>query len=778
MSLGLGLVDRGARLFRSGATGLLGFGAALAGTAGMQPVGRHGGDLRDGDADEEEDEDAAFAAQGHDGGEYSDIMAARKYRYDRLNLAIPADESEVAVPDLSSGLVSISAASPPAGMALVRERRQVSMFWEEKLALVLFFLQMHALIWLQCYQYYPLKWREWWRWTLLFILDVHHLIRDSGGSNTASDSMVHSVFILALALASVAMYLLLKHTVYADRVAGSTAPDRHWVSFMRFQRWSLLWAEFLFVPLMLLWSRSWTCGSQNQLFWLQSTWTCWEGPHIVLFFVVSIVSLSFCGGLMALLYTRTKRLLVFHDPVLHERYLQAREMEYLLGVNNLYEYTSFYFMGSFKRAWAWNRLIQLVQKVLVTVLLLALGTMNAGDHLILQAVLILVLISGPPCLNFLWRTYRCPSSNALKAVLDMILFFTCVMNVIEANPVGFVSSFIDPNTFSAMMLLVNMVGIGGGAVVILYVLTRGKMAQARALVAGSAVSIDLFWPVSEMDLWALHKAVPELLSTLNAGKKLLDDARGTAEEFYPRQHLLEAVNAMRTLLHESKQRREGRMKGHRSSSSSATSALERARHRPSNRALTAAEEVELRRLLRLGEAKAVALEWTLQDMIEDMALLYNTLTARAGGEKASSSSAAAMASSSAAGSAAAGSRVERMRAALTGFSESLSAKQLDRALMHPYKRDFLARMLALRGIVAAGNDKFVFGERQGWAPPIEPVLDENALPVGLSSVQVRYDGSRVPAQPSPMAAASTEMHFRVHAPLVQPQLPASDEEQV
>ena len=38
---------------------------------------------------------------------------------------------------------------------IIRHPRHISMFWQEKIALGLFYLQIHALIWLQCYQFYP-----------------------------------------------------------------------------------------------------------------------------------------------------------------------------------------------------------------------------------------------------------------------------------------------------------------------------------------------------------------------------------------------------------------------------------------------------------------------------------------------------------------------------------------------------------------------------------------------------------------------------------------------
>jgi hypothetical protein len=138
------MVDREARVFRSGGTGLLGYGASLAGTAGMHPVR---GAADDDDVDDGVDAALRAAADASDdadglssssafGGRSS--ASARKYRYDRLNLSIDElGEHE------------------PSDRPLVKTHKNISMFWQEKLSLLLFFLQMHALIWLQCYQYYP-----------------------------------------------------------------------------------------------------------------------------------------------------------------------------------------------------------------------------------------------------------------------------------------------------------------------------------------------------------------------------------------------------------------------------------------------------------------------------------------------------------------------------------------------------------------------------------------------------------------------------------------------
>jgi hypothetical protein len=65
------------------------------------------------------------------------------------------------------------------------------------------------------------------------------------------------------------------------------------------------------------------------------------------------------------------------------------------------------------------QLFQLFQKFLLCLVLIALNPYNGGrDALMPQSVIFLVIISGPVFLNLFFRTYRCPSSNYLKAIFD------------------------------------------------------------------------------------------------------------------------------------------------------------------------------------------------------------------------------------------------------------------------------------------------------------------------------------------------------------------------
>ena len=157
----------------------------------------------------------------------------------------------------------------------------------------------------------------------------------------------------------------------------------------------------------------------------------------------------------------------------------------------------------------------------------------------------------------------------------------------------------------------------------------------------------------------------------------------------------------------------------------------------------------MNRVARLGEERSRALEWTLQDMVEDLALLYNTMSARAAKDLAASGGAATAAAASQA-------RLERMSGPLAGFSESLASKQLQCAMMHPAKRALLAKLLAIKALLSAGNESFVYGERPPWAQPVFPPPLEG----DPAAAQHAENGNQSPNQEDVM--------IRMDAPLLRP----------
>lgn len=168
------------------------------------------------------------------------------------------------------------------------------------------------------------------------------------------------------------------------------------------------------------------------------------------------------------------------------------------------------------------------------------------------------------------------------------------------------------------------------------------------------------------------------------------------DALFPTQPLLDAVHTMRALLSDAKARREGRAR-----------TLVVAERRPRQRQLTAEEQAAMTVSLRRGELVSRALEYTMQDMVEDLALLYNTVTTRISRAQPVTTRADAH-------------RVERIAAATAGFATDLKDKHRHRALMHPYKRDLLAKLMVVKSLLTAGNADFVYGQRPPWSAPVCP----------------------------------------------------------
>jgi len=517
-----------------------------------------------------------------------------------------------------------SSSLPPASIPILRHSRVVHQYVYDLCSVLIFYLQLHALIWLQCYDFYPAQWRIQWRWTLVTVLDVTNLVLDSGGTGIASNRKGHTAVIILIGVASFIIYTCLMRLFYAGRAAGSVSEERSRVSYLTFQRLALLYAEFLIIPLMLLLMRVWQCGEDGAVTYMSTihygddgeddtdndTIQCWSLSHVILLVIINVGVITAIATFTIVMYQRMKRGIVFHQPDTHEKYIQCRELEYLLGCSRLYEQTQFFYLSSFNRFWVWYRLLQLFQRVSLVFLLYVVRDSaggSVGEHVQVQSALFLALISAPSVATICYRTYRCSTINAIKAIGDAVLFLTCVLNVLIADSRGYTSSFLDPDTFSNMMLFINLVAMAAILLIITYthikVATIGKetmeaakddtdQTAATAAAATSAfpsidsdiddsavvsrpsfltrlrhsllgsvsdVGVDggvgvcggglsLLWPVRPSDLLAIEAVAPMLLQTLNDGKRMMEEASEGQEEGIQSGQLLGVIGSIRQVL--------------------------------------------------------------------------------------------------------------------------------------------------------------------------------------------------------------------------------------
>ncbi len=109
---------------------------------------------------------------------------------------------------------------------MLRGQRSVTMFWLEKFNLMIWFFQLHGILWVMSESRWnwPYDFLYWSRLTQIFTLDFYPLIK-YGDSLTTYDNYIHSWCIVLLPVLSLTLFQILKNTVYADSQEEHTLAD-------------------------------------------------------------------------------------------------------------------------------------------------------------------------------------------------------------------------------------------------------------------------------------------------------------------------------------------------------------------------------------------------------------------------------------------------------------------------------------------------------------------------------------------------------------------------
>jgi len=645
----------------------------------------------------------------------SELGFDTKLRYPSLNLNIDEHGDLIQV----IGRDGKKKAGP-----LTRQKKVVSLFWTEKVQILLWFIQMHGLIWLLSSKWpWPHEWLSWSRWTLLFILDWGTFFAGSsaddidpiGGTPWSSfNTLVWTAILISLPVLLALVYLCIYRRAYRDSIEGGDDRQKHWISRLTLDKSFLIIGEALYIPLSLVFFRAFTCNSDGYLVEIDPSITCWSGSHIGIVIAVCVILLPFIICLPAIIFYLTWKVVVFHDAIMHERYMQSRELEYLMGVNTLYETTNFHVIASNRRAFAHSRAIICIQKLLLVAIMMLMNTYFIDSSYKQPQAIIFLVVHLVPCIARLrYSQYRSASSNFCRSSVEWTLVFNNLLSVLSAGEMR--SAFLVATTLSRILLVANCIGLGCFVIFCVYALVSKEP-----------------WPTTEKDLLDVVQTSPQIINVLNNAKQLLQDAETAPAEFFPRKPISDAITEMRALLRETKRRRQATQHADgydndiNAINSNAHSALSssnegiRARQRVmgmgmgmgrgapngqqrSNGVGNGGDNDVTRnsladRLAKLREERkkerAMVLEWTLQDMTEDLALLHTSHSSQfaslAGDQEVK--------------------RYERMQDALSGLRETLARKSDDRILMKPEKKQLLQKLLVLRGLL---GEQFVYGISRG-----------------------------------------------------------------
>eukprot|EP00823_Brevimastigomonas_motovehiculus_P003704 TRINITY_DN2293_c0_g1_i1.p1 TRINITY_DN2293_c0_g1~~TRINITY_DN2293_c0_g1_i1.p1 ORF type:complete len:842 (+),score=222.09 TRINITY_DN2293_c0_g1_i1:110-2635(+) len=583
-------------------------------------------------------------------------MDEKLYRYSKLNLNLD-EYGEV-----------------KAQQRITRRDRHISLFWWEKFAVISYFFQIHALIWLAALHWrFDNTWMRVSRYTLLFNLDFATF-----GWHTGSpyDMTAQSIFISLLpSIVLVSFYLINKYA-YTDQWEPSLYEERHWISHLVFERVSHLIFDFLYIPTALVCvrvARCWSC-SCDSTYAADPAGACCQSSasQVTLTLFTVIFNWPFLLIYPFYLFRITVPLVVFGSKAAHEQYIKSREVEYVMGINILYEVTHFYLIASYTRRFALSRAGRCILKCLMVLMFAFIQTRTA-----LATGLLCVLFVGPAAYTMIYRQFRCLSTNILRGILDIGPSITLVVGFFVAT--GAKSSFFEGNGLFSLLMTINI----------------GVMCLALALIIYLLFirPNHAVWPITMTHVHEISLANPDLLTSVNIAKRLLEDARIAPKDFFPRHLVKEAINIIRTTI--AQLREQQSINKQEKDEAFRKEQMWRVLQLPKPRT----KEVEREALMQRGRQAAILLERMLMDLVEDLALLYQQLQLHARDRNKDEQERA---------------HNERLQESLSGFGESLERRHFDRLLMKREKCQLIDRLMVLGGLL---GDDFLHGTREEWKPP-------------------------------------------------------------
>jgi hypothetical protein len=419
---------------------------------------------------------------------------------------------------------------------VLRVNKDVSLFWIEKIRDLVFFFQLSGLLWVLGYNWWPQEWLREWSFVLLLNLEFVYLT-DVTGTRPDVSGMYYmwTLLVLVIVLGVVVGRYVIWRTEFADEdltLLRPREPSR--VSARMFSRYYALALEVVYIPGALAALRTLCCRSDASEYWFIEA-RCFSAAH-----VFSMVLAAFIVALLLLrlpiqLEQACKNIVLTrgndHAANLaeHERTLQTRELEYMMGISPYWETAEFEQITSFTRRFCYSRTRLLYTKLLlcaVTVLLGPTGWPSRWQVPVFGGIFFASQLAE----NTIERKYRCRSSEWMSYALNVSFLLQLLLGMLKAD--NFRSSFLVSSSLSSLMLGLNLITLALWIALGLFFTFFAKDT----------------WPVVEADVRLICLQNPLVVEALERAKHLLSDAHIVHTELFPRSELVLLLADLKTAL--------------------------------------------------------------------------------------------------------------------------------------------------------------------------------------------------------------------------------------
>lgn len=543
----------------------------------------------------------------------------------------------------------------------------------EKMIIMFNWMQLHGLLWVLATNY---PWPDGWLYAVIFAplsnFDVPEMIKFFTKDTYVPGGVIHALIFLIVPCLLVATFAIVRHQFRKKAPEGAVDDDIFIGKYTQVETAFLLAAEFLYIPCALAAFRCFACGrhptSGVDVLLLDFATECFSGLHIGLIIIAVILGGFYLVAVPCFYLYLTSKIVVFREPHSHDIFLQNRELEYLMGMNNIHETRRIHWISAFRRPFAYYRPWYCFHRLAMVAVLILVGPFVSPSAERVHPVILMCVINIPFLYNFAYKMFRVESSNRMIFCQILSVGFTNLVAIVSAGTP--LSKFLESGTLVPVLLGVN------GLCVAFFL---GFWIHSR-LVAREP------WPITEREVLDLCVTHAPLLSALNQSKVLLETGAFCPSEFFPRYKVKELAKVLREH-YKDFDRKLARMR-------LGLYNYPRGVHFERGHLNMDAQKVreKLDKRFDLG----ILLSDTVQDTIEDLAHLFTTMhNSLSAFSDASSEDQAA--------------KLRHMQGIIRGLGRSFKRKNFDRMLMKPEKHMLLRKLLVVRNLL---GDEFVYSQRK------------------------------------------------------------------
>uniref|UniRef100_A0A0G4ICJ1 Uncharacterized protein n=1 Tax=Chromera velia CCMP2878 TaxID=1169474 RepID=A0A0G4ICJ1_9ALVE len=393
-------------------------------------------------------------------------------------------------------------------------RRSVDLYWIEKFLLIFDAIQIWAVMWPFYQPHLPFQWTLRTQWATAFNIDILNLSfrtlpKHSHRVTWSLNATQRMIYMLVWTAAPFLFFFALQSWNRTRRHQNGGADfTLRLRSYIR--RVGLIVGILFYMPLAMGVLPLAFCQDQAEL--CRTNVPLWI-TRVVCGATTMCVLLAFPFWTATLI----KQQLIFQEDAPHEQYVQLKETEYLLLLNDTWEVHHFWLFTSFRKTFGrvYNRPLVLLLKLAVVLCFCFVQSSSMEEPMVLASLLVIFVYS---ICTFLKVVYRCKSSWVLQQLFFWNLFAYAFVTYLKVTT-DEVNALLVPSTLTQILIVIH------GFI--------GAFIGVTILYCAIITALRPVWPTNREQAEEVGKQMGPVVWDLRTAQKLCSDYETTNKQYVP-----------------------------------------------------------------------------------------------------------------------------------------------------------------------------------------------------------------------------------------------------